>query len=176
MKFDNDKFIFNDELIEIDNFYNTDIQLDFNQFKHNDSYKYKKHDDYLKPKHDKHSHTKFTSAKEGFLRGNMFKNEYKPYKNLTYLPVIPKNEREAKLLPVYEYDHAIIDLNLYLDLYPNDQEAFELFKHYAMAFKNAKQEYENEYGPLFIEDTLGSRFNWSQNPWPWDKDGGTKYV
>ena len=77
---------------------------------------------------------------------------------------------------MYEYDHAIIDLNLYLDIYPNDQEAFELFKKYAMAFKKAKQEYENQYGPLLIEDTLGSRFNWTQNPWPWDKDGGNKYV
>ena len=25
------------------------------------------------------------SVNEGFMRGNMFKNEYKPYKNLTYL-------------------------------------------------------------------------------------------
>ena len=29
------------------------------------------------------------SAKEGFLRGNMFKNEYKPYRNLTYIDIKP---------------------------------------------------------------------------------------
>lgn len=175
MKFDNDKFIFNDELIEIENFYNTDVSLDLHQLNNDNVYlnSYKKNEPY-NLKHD--SYQKFCSTKEGFLKGNMLKHEFKPYKNLTYLPIVPKNAREAKLLPVYEYDHAINDLNLYLDLYPEDQEAFDLFKKCVMAFKNAKREYESVYGPLCVEDTLGSSFNWSQDPWPWDKDGESKYV
>ena len=43
---------------------------------------------------------KFLSAKESFLRGNIFRDEYKPYKNLSYIDIKPKNDREAKLFNV----------------------------------------------------------------------------
>ena len=51
-------------------------------------------------------------AKEGFLRGNMFKDEYLPYKNMTYINIRPKSDREAKLFNVMQYSFAINDLNL----------------------------------------------------------------
>ena len=35
---------------------------------------------------------KILNPEEGFLRGNMFKDEYKPYKNLTYFKLNPTNE------------------------------------------------------------------------------------
>ena len=38
------------------------------------------------------------SVDEGFFRGNMFKNEYKPYKNYTYKKIVPKTKKEELLL------------------------------------------------------------------------------
>ena len=119
---------------------------------------------------------RFFTPKEGFLRGNMFKDEYKPYKNLTYLNLIPKNEKETLLLKVCEYDFAINDLGLYLDFYSEDNEAFSLFKIYKKEYEKAKLEYENKYGPLSLEDTADYVYNWVDNPWPWDKEGGTYHV
>lgn len=118
----------------------------------------------------------FYSAKEGFLRGNLFRNEYKPYKNLTYVNVSPKNDREAKLLNVMCYTHAITDLNLYLDVHPEDRNALNLLKEMIMEEEKAKKEYINSYGPLNICDTKGNKFDWIDSPWSWENMGGNMYV
>ena len=55
------------------------------------------------------------SANEGLNKGNMFKNEYDPYKNYIY-KVIVKGERDELLLKIQELTFKTIDLNLYLDI------------------------------------------------------------
>ncbi len=123
---------------------------------------------------DLSSNKNIYSVKEGFLRGNMFKDEYKPYKNLTYINIRPRNEREAKLFNVMEYSFAINDLNLYLDLHPEDSEMLKLFKEYVKEEKEAKKEYMESYGPLTVNKVTGNSFDWVSN-WPWE-DGGEMYV
>lgn len=118
---------------------------------------------------------KFLSAKEGFIRGNIFKDEYKPYKNLTYINIEPKNDREAKLYNVMCYTQAINDMNLYLDVHPEDSNALKYLEE-LIKEENAKKEYVNSYGPLNICDTKGDKFEWLDSPWPWDDLGGTMYV
>ena len=119
---------------------------------------------------------KFLTPEEGFLRGNLFKEEYVPYKNLTYFKLKGENERESLLLKLMAYSFAINDLNLYLDLHPEDQTAYNLFKKYAKEKDNVEEMYTEKYGPLHLIETQGQDFNWIKNPWPWDKTGGTKYV
>lgn len=116
------------------------------------------------------------NAKEGFLRGNMFKNEYKPYKNLTYINIRPKNDREAKLFTVMEYSFAINDLNLYLDLHPEDRNALMLFEDLVKEEKEAKRNYESSYGPLTVTHVKGDKFDWIDSPWSWEDLGGNMYV
>lgn len=116
------------------------------------------------------------STKDGFLRGNMFKDEYKPYKNLTYINIVPKNNREAKLFNVMSYSFAINDLNLWLDLHPNDMSKFTLLKKMIAEEKRAKEEFVKEFGPLEICDTTGNSFDWINNPWSWDELRGDIYV
>ncbi len=116
------------------------------------------------------------SAKEGFLRGNMFKNEYKPYRNLTYIDIKPKNDREAKLYNVMQFAFAINDMNLYLDLHPDDSSAMMLFEEFVKEERKAKKEYEESYGPLTVTHTKGNDFDWIDNPWPWENLGGSMYV
>lgn len=119
---------------------------------------------------------KFLSAKEGFIRGNIFKDEYKPYKNLTYINIEPRNDREAKLYNVMSYTQAINDMNLYLDVHPEDSNALKYLEELIKEEENAKREYVNSYGPLNICDTKGDKFEWINSPWPWDDLGGTMYV
>lgn len=117
------------------------------------------------------------SSKEGFLRGNMFRDEYKPYKYLTFVNIVPKNDREAKMFNVMQYAFAITDMNLYLDLNPNDTKAVNLLKELIRAEKDAKEEYERTYGPLEVCDVKGNTFDWIKGPWSWeDGNGGGMYV
>ena len=113
---------------------------------------------------------------EGFLRGNMFRNEYKPYKNLTYFKLNPKNEEEKALYKIMAYAFALNDLNLYLDLHPDNKEAYQLFKKYAEERRELVKSYTKMYGPLTVTKTSGSKFNWIDSPWPWDNGGGSMYV
>ena len=116
------------------------------------------------------------SSKDGFLRGNMWKDEYKPYKNLTYINISPKNERERSLWNVMQYSLAINDLNLYLDLHPEDDKMYEKFKMYTNECIELKDKYSKIYGPLTLEQTNSKNYKWEENPWPWDNTGGSKYV
>ncbi len=118
---------------------------------------------------------KFLSPEEGFLRGNLMASEYDPYQNLTYFELKPENERERLLFKLTAYCFAVNDLNLYLDLHPEDEYAFSLFKKYAKEEKELDKMYVEKYGPMTVTETQGIRYNWIQNPWPWDK-GGSKYV
>ena len=120
--------------------------------------------------------SKLVSTKEGFLRGNMFADLYDPYKDMTYLPIRPKNEREELMYKIMEYDFAINDLNLYLDLNPEDSEMYENYKMYVKKCMELKDEYSKKYGPLTIDQVDSNMYKWEDDPWPWENKGGSMYV
>ncbi len=111
----------------------------------------------------------------GFRRGNMWNNEYVPYKNMEPVKVVPTSERESLLYKIMEIDFAINDLNLFLDLHPDNQRIYEVFKKYTEECIYLKDKYAKEFGPLTLENTSANTYEWIKNPWPWDK-GGSKYV
>lgn len=117
-----------------------------------------------------------TSDKIGLQRGNMFNKEYKTYKNLNPSNIVANTDNDSLCLKLFETNFAIIDLNLYLDLHPDDNEIYNLYKKYVVDFENYKKEYEKYYGPLEINDIDNNTYEWLKNPWPWDKNGGIKYV
>ena len=119
--------------------------------------------------------TNILDPMEGFLRGNMFKDLYDPYKNLTYYKLVPKTEKEKALYKIMALSFAINDLNLYLDLHPDNKEALDLFKKYVEEKRECTKEYTKTYGPLTVTKVTGSKFNWIDSPWPWDM-GGSMYV
>ncbi len=116
------------------------------------------------------------SPMEGFLRGNMFQDEYEPYKNLTYFKLVGRDEQERLLYQVMALSFAVNDLNLYLDLHPDDKEVLALFKKYVNEEEMKCQEYVKKYGPLEVSEVNGSKFNWINSPWTWDNKGGSMYV
>ncbi len=120
---------------------------------------------------DSKKNPKLYDVKEGFLKGNMFKNEFEPYKNYPVATIVPKNKKEELELKIYELDFAINDLNLYLDLHPEDMEMFNLFKKYIKDANRYKEEYLNEIGPICLTDVTSKTYDWP-NTWPWENKGG----
>ena len=116
---------------------------------------------------------KFFTEREGYLRGNIFRNLYNQYKN--YEPAIlrPTNEQEEMFLRMSEKEFAAHDLNLYLDLYPNDGNALDLFNKYRKEANKLMMEYEEKYGPILISsDSLNtSPFLWQTLIFPWNMEG-----
>lgn len=108
--------------------------------------------------------------KEGFNKGNMFINEYLPYKNYTPTILMPKNEKERILLNLYEYDFALNDLSLYLDLHPEDNYAYKMFQKYVNNYEIVKKEYESKYGPLVLTCDSSMDYKWNKNPFPWESE------
>ncbi|MBR1413510.1 MAG: spore coat protein CotJB [Bacilli bacterium] len=114
--------------------------------------------------------------KEALARGNSFKDEYVPYKKYTYYPVKANNQQEEKLLKIMELCFAINDLNLYLDLNPDDTEKYSIMKKYVYEMNRLMVEYDRLYSPLTLDDVEKNSYEWIDNPWPWDNLGGNMYV
>ena len=115
----------------------------------------------------------FFNKEEGYIKGNMFRNLYSQYKN--YEPAIlrPANEQEEMFLRMSEAEFAAHDLNLYLDLHPNDGNALDLFNKYRKEANRLMMEYEEKYGPILISsDSLNtSPFLWQTLIFPWNMEG-----
>lgn len=118
--------------------------------------------------------TSLVNKKEGLIRGNMFENEYKPYKNFNPTNIKEVNDKDKLLLELFENNFAIIDLNLYLDLNPNDERIYKIYKEYVSNYEKIKKLYEENFGPLEITCVDSQGYKWIDNPWPWD--GGIKDV
>lgn len=107
----------------------------------------------------------------GFIRGNMFPELYNSYKLNKPLEITPMNEQAELLTYVDALTFAMIDLNFYLDVYPNDREALELFNQYRMQTDEYTKKYESKYGPLELTSNSLNTFPWAWDnaPWPWEK-------
>ena len=113
----------------------------------------------------------FTSPVEGFNRGNLFENLYSKYKNHVYKLKV-NNKKDELLYKIQIYNFAIKDLNLYLDLHPTEIKALNLYHEYEKELTRLKDEYQNKYNPLCVNDVSSTnKWTWINNPWPWDKGG-----
>ncbi|MDR3595272.1 spore coat protein CotJB [Clostridium sp.] len=69
------------------------------------------------------------------------------------------------------YQFCALDLNLYLDNFPNDKNAMEDYNKVSRKLTTLINDYEKEYGPL---TNFGSAFvenpkAWVEQPWPWEQ-------
>lgn len=111
---------------------------------------------------------KLCELEDGFFKGNMFKKLYEGYKNYYPCKIEAKDERSHDLLCIMMLDFAINDLNLYLDLNPNDSEMYETFKQYTLYYKKMLAEYEKKYQVLCLTDDTFGKYTWISSPWPWE--------
>lgn len=114
----------------------------------------------------------FLNSNEGFLRGNMEANSYIPYKNMTYIKPSISNEKMSHLYKIQELAFAAHDINLYLDMHPNDTNAINLYNNYNTEAKRLTLDYEKKYGPIdlsFDEGLSMTPWSWINEPWPWNE-------
>ncbi len=105
--------------------------------------------------------------KEALNRGNLFDYFFWPYKYVANLK--PSNEREALMQEVQMYSFAAHELNLYLDIYPDDKQALGLYNQYKEIAEQYMNEYENRYGPIILNSNENYPWQWINSPWPWER-------
>lgn len=112
----------------------------------------------------------FFNVNEGFSKGNMQANIYRPYKLTNPSLPVAETDKERLLLDVQKYSFAMWDLNLYLNTHPTDKNVMMLFDQYRTAYKKAANDYENKYGSLHVVNTNvnSSYWDWNKCPWPWE--------
>lgn len=103
---------------------------------------------------------------EGFLKGNGFRDLYVPYKSYKVAKINFNNEKEELLFNISEYSFMMHELNLYLDVNPNNKEALNKFNEYRIKTDELIMKYERKYGPLMVNSDTNKSFNWI-NKWPW---------
>lgn len=87
----------------------------------------------------------------------------------TGLYIKANNEKEDLLLQIDEQRFAMIEMNLYLDLYPNNKEALNRFNTYLKKEKELVTLYESKYGPLTTSSPVQTNnWTWNNSPWPWE--------
>lgn len=107
---------------------------------------------------------------EGFIRGNMFPSLYDPYKLKMPYEIKPMNEQAEMLTYIDSLGFAMIDLNLYLDLHPNDKEMIDLYNQYRVQKADILRQYEDKYGPIVTTSNALNQTPWAwiNKPWPWE--------
>lgn len=104
-----------------------------------------------------------------FMLGNLFKDLYMSYNGFSNYTFQPQNPRQQALLDVQINAFIAHELNLYLDMYPDDQQMLRLFNEFSKKTKESTKAFENRFGPLTVMDSSNQiPFNWTQSPWPWE--------
>lgn len=107
----------------------------------------------------------FYVALDGFSKGNMDSTLYNQFEN----KVPRKLDEKNPLNMLMAYQFALIDLQLFLDVNPNNKVVKDLFDRYLNEYLNTKKEYELKYGPITLDskENKGPTWKW-QNKWTFD--------
>ena len=106
---------------------------------------------------------------EGYLKGNLFRNLYEPYKNYKVANVNIRNEKDELLFNLDQTQFAMHELNLLLDVNPNNKEALNLFNSYKNTYDNLLEDYQSKYGPINVTGSNNSTpFDWVSGKFPWE--------
>lgn len=129
-----------------------------------------KYYDYLYRNNMNMNNQNLYNPKEGFIKGNMFTNLYSEYKNYKPQMLNPKSEQERMLYELDSISFAAHELNLYLDMHPEDQSMVTLFNDYRRKLEELTKNYESMYGPLTVNsnEMENKTFSWVNTTWPWE--------
>ena len=107
---------------------------------------------------------------EGYLKGNMFSNLYEQYKNYIPSNVKISNEKDEALFNLNQIGFAVHELNLYLDVYPDNQEALNIISNYSKMYNQMLNDYQEKYGALNVNSVNGNSipFAWVGSSFPWE--------
>ncbi len=79
------------------------------------------------------------------------------------------NEQAMQLRRLSSVHFALVELNLFLDTHPHNEEAIKMYKSYAEKYNMLLKAYEQKYGPICNKEITGSNsWAWIKGPWPWE--------
>lgn len=81
--------------------------------------------------------------------------------------------QKAALLQLQQLSFSLVDLNLYLDTNPDNQQAINDYNQLFEQYWDAKSNYELQYGPMnnFGHCPATYPWSWINDPWPWERGG-----
>lgn len=108
---------------------------------------------------------------DGFIRGNMFPRLFDTYKNFQPTMLVPTSEQEEALLNLSQMHFAMHEMNLLLDIYPNDANVMRQFVNFRSNYLQQLNNYQSKYGALDITSEYLNNipFGWVEQKWPWDR-------
>ena len=143
---------------------------EFKNYNYTDMNMYNNQNTFSNNTYKEQKNNKLYDPYNGLIRGNLFKNLYDPYKAKEPYEIKPMNEQARLLTDIDALGFAMIDLNLYLDVFPNDREKIALYNQYRKEKESMLKEYESKYGPITTNSDSLNTYPWAWNnmPWPWD--------
>ena len=103
---------------------------------------------------------------DALSNGTLFPGLNLPFHLKTGASSLPGNQALTELQAL---EFVMLELGLYLDTHPDDNEAFELFRQYTAMEKAARAADESKYGPLMLGSAdSGDSYRWLDGPWPWN--------
>lgn len=117
------------------------------------------------------NNTNLFQPQEGYMKGNLFKNLYDPFKNYKPATLNPRGAQEEALINLGQMHFAMHEANLYLDNFPNDMDMINKFNDFRKSYEQLLNDYQSKYGPLEINNPYMTTnpFAWSGKSWPWDR-------
>lgn len=103
-------------------------------------------------------------APKALVRGTLFPGLELPFMSL----INSENQPVTPLIELQTLAFAIQDLVLYLDTHRKDTEALKLYRSYQDFYRQGKEKYEKEYGPLTHNWISSGDYEWLNDPWPWE--------
>lgn len=83
-----------------------------------------------------------------------------------------ENRNQAQLLnQIQQLQFAAVELNLFLDTHPGDQQALAAYNQVHQELMKCVRSYEQAYGPLLnfgYSPAPQNLWAWAETPWPWE--------
>ena len=79
--------------------------------------------------------------------------------------------RDELMNRIHALSFAMTEAQLFLDTHPECRDALTYYRSLTADLDTAMTEYQNKYGPLFADMTVGDKWTWIDGPWPWQHGG-----
>lgn len=103
-------------------------------------------------------------TRRALIRGTLFPGLDLPFRGMA-------NQTEQTVTPLTELQamaFALQELALYLDTHQEDTDALEMYRTYQTLYHDASMAYADKYGPLNHNIPVSGKYQWLNDPWPWE--------
>ena len=76
--------------------------------------------------------------------------------------------KQALINQINETSFAIDEVLLFLDTHPNDMAALDYYRNAVAMRRQAMDTYQRQFGPLMVDGVYANRWDWINDPWPWE--------